>query len=181
MKSDLVIIDNHGKGFAEALDQTRRTGIYRDLPRKEQMRLQLIAEEMLSMASSLTGSTEATFWIESEGKAFEVNMTTQTVMDMEKRRELLASATTRKNAAAQGFLGRLRDAFEEAMTAQADAPVFELPTETQADLTGREYASSSEWDKYERSVLFRLADNLKVGIRGGLVSVTVSKDFGRAG
>ena len=176
MKSDVILIDNQGNGFDEALKQTSKVAEYRQLNQKDTLRLQLMAEEMLSMARSITGEMQASFWIESEGLAFELNMTTKTVMDKEKRYLLISSSSSRKNEAANSFLGKLRDAFEEAMTAEVDHDYFDLPVELQADLAGRPI-ENPEWDRYEKSVLLRLADNVKIGIRGGLVSMTVSKKF----
>ena len=178
MKSDVILIDNRGNGFAEALKQTGKVAEYRGISPKDTTRLQLMAEEMLSMARSVTGEMQASFWIECEGTAVELHMTTKTVMDKEKRYLLISSSTSRKNEAANSFLGRLRDAFEEAMTADTDREYFDLPIELQADLAGRPI-DTPEWDRYEQSVLLRLADNVKIGIRGGLVSMTVSKDFGK--
>ena len=176
MKSDVILIDNQGNGFSEAVQQTKKVAEYRGISPKETMRLQLMAEEMLSMARSVTGEMLASFWIESEGHEFELHMTTKTVMDKEKRYLLLSSSTSRKNEAANSFLGRLRDAFEEAMTADADHEYFDLPVELQADLSGRSI-ENPEWDRYEQSVLLRLADNVKIGIRGGEVHMTVIKTF----
>ena len=34
-----------------------------------------------------------------------------------------------------------------------------------------------EWDGYERSVLRKVADTVKIAIRGGVVAMTVSKDY----
>ena len=176
MKSDVILIDNQGNGFGEAVQQTKKVAEYRGISPKETTRLQLMAEEMLSMARSVTGEMQASFWIESEGHEFELHMTTKTVMDKEKRYLLLSSSTSRKNEAANSFLGRLRDAFEEAMTADADHEYFDLPLELQADLSGR-VIETPEWDRYEQSVLLRLADNVKIGIRGGEVHMTVIKTF----
>ena len=176
MKSDVILIDNQGNGFGEAVQQTKKVAEYRGISPKETTRLQLMAEEMLSMARSVTGEMQASFWIESEGHEFELHMTTKTVMDKEKRYLLLSSSTSRKNEAANSFLGRLRDAFEEAMTADADHEYFDLPVELQADLSGRSI-ENPEWDRYEQSVLLRLADNVKIGIRGGEVHMTVIKTF----
>ena len=176
MKSDVILIDNQGKGFDEAVQQTKKVAEFRGITPKEAVRLQLMAEEMLSMARSVTGEMQASFWIESEGPAFELHMTTKTIMDKEKRYLLISSSSSRKNEAANSFLGRLRDAFEEAMTADIDHDYFDLPVELQADLSGRAI-ETPEWDHYEQSVLLRLADNVKIGIRGGEVHMTVIKDF----
>ncbi len=176
MKSDLILIDNQGNGFDRAVEETKKVAQFQGLDHKNSIRLQLCAEEMLSMARTVTGEMQASFWLESEGHSFELHLTTKTVMDKEKRYQLLSAATSKKNEAANSFLGKLRDAFESAMTADADHTYFELPPEMQGDLSGR-IIDDPEWDRYERSVLFRLADNVKIDIRGGLVHMIVSKKF----
>lgn len=176
MKSDMIQIDNQGTGFDKAVAETERTARFQGLNHKESLRLQLCVEEMLSMARSITGEMLASFWLESVGKKFELHMTTKTVMDKEKRYLLLSSTSDKKNQAANSFLGRLRDAFESAMAADVDRTYFELPPELQGDLSGR-IVDNPEWDRYEQSVLFRLADNVQIGIRGGQVHMIVTKSF----
>ena len=105
MKSDIINIDNLGNGFQDALDQTAKAAQFRDLSHKEELRLIICAEEMLSLAHSVTGELQACFWLESEGKKFDLHLSTKTVMDREKRNNLIASATSRKNAAANSCLG----------------------------------------------------------------------------
>ena len=139
------------------------------------MKLELCAEEMLSMARMITGEMEALFWIENEGKAFELHMSTRTVMDKEKRSLLISAATSRKNEAARSFLGKIRDAFENAMAAEVEH-CDQIPMELLHDLPYHA-VEDAEWDGYERSVLRRVADQIKVGIRGGMVDLTVCKSF----
>ena len=103
-------------------------------------------------------------------------MTTNTVMDKEKRSLLISAATSRKNEAAKGFLGKLRDAFEQAMVADAVHANMDLPQDILADLP-HGTLGDMEWDGYERSVLRRLADDVKISIRGGEVDMAVSKNF----
>ena len=135
-----------------------------------------MTEEMLSLARSVTGEMQASFWLESEGTQFDLHMATKTVMDKEKRYLLLSSASSRKNEAAKGFLGKLRDKLEEAMAADADRSEEEIPAYIAGDVAG--YAiDDPEWDGYERSVLRRLADTVKIAIRGGQVEIIVSKNF----
>ncbi len=85
MKSDVILIDNQGKGFDDAVQQTKKVAEFRGISPKDATRLQLMTEEMLSMARSVTGEMVASFWIESEDTAFELHMTTKTIMDREKR------------------------------------------------------------------------------------------------
>lgn len=176
MKTDVIEINNHSKGFQDAVEETEKAARYRALDPKESLQLQICAEEMLSLARSVTGEMNASFWVESQGKSFELHMTTQTIMDLDKRYQLLSSATSRKNELANSFLGKLRDVFEEAMTAETDRVYFDTPNFLLHDIPNQ-YAEGEEWDRYEQSILRKVADNVKISIRGGVVDMTVSKAF----
>ena len=176
MRSDIIQIDNQENGYREAEEQTLKTAAFRDLGRKETMHLQLLAEEMLSMIHSVTGSLQASFWLESVGKTFELHLTTNIIMDKEIRQQLISTASSKKNEASRSFLGRLRNAFEQALTSDTERTYFDLPEEIQADLTGRDI-EDPEWDGYERSVLRRMANDVSVFIRGKEVHLTVTKTF----
>ena len=173
MKTDIINIDNQGNGFREALAQSEKAAAFRDLSHKEALQLRLCTEEMLSLAHSVTGEMKADFWLESEGKQFTLHLSTKTVMDREKRNHLLASATSRKNEAANSFLGRLRDAFEAAMVSE---PGADIPDEALDDMVNRSI-EVPEWDEYEQSILRKAADDVKIAIRGGTVDMTVAKCF----
>ncbi len=173
MKTDVIRIDNQGKGFREALEQTEMAARFRGLSHKEELRLRLCTEEMLSLARSVTGELQASFWLESEGRKYDLHMSTKTVMDREKRERLIASASSRKNEAANSFLGRLRDAFEAAMVSE---PNTDIPDEALDDLANHAI-EIPEWDEYEQSILRKAADDVKIAIRGGIVDMTVSKSF----
>ncbi len=176
MKSDIIAIDNQSNGFNNAVEETKKVAAYQNLSHKDAICLQLCAEEMLSMARSITGEMKASFCLEKAGKRFELHMSTTPVLDKEKRWQLISAATSRKNEAAQTFLGKLRDAFENAMTADVNHG-DQIPNEILADLPNR-FIEDPEWDGYERSVLRRVSDEVKVGIRGGMVELTVVKAFG---
>ena len=173
MRSDIINIDNCGNGYQDALDQTAKAAQFRDLSRKEALRLRICAEEMLSLARSVTGELQARFWLESEGKKFDLHLSTKTVMDREKRENLIASATSRRNEAANSFLGKLRDAFEAAMVSEQDNSI---PEDVLDDLANHPI-EIPDWDEYEQSILRNAADTVKIAIRGGFVDMTVSKSF----
>ena len=177
MKSDIILIDNQGKGFTEALEETKKVASYTGLEPKLTTRLQLMTEEMLCLARSVTGEMQASFWIENDGSQFDLHMATKTIMDKEKRYNLLSTASSRKNEAAKGFLGKLRDKLEEAMAAEVDHEE-EIPMDIIGDLANH-LIENPEWDGYERSVLRRLADTIKIAIRGGQVEIIVSKNFAK--
>ena len=174
MKSDLIKISNDGNGFQAALEETKKVAHYAQLSKKDATYLQLCAEEILSLARSVTGEMEAEFWIENEGRQFELHLGTETVMDSEKRYLLISSATSRKNEAAKSFLGWLRNAFENAMVPDVDHG-DDIPSDVLADVIC--HPETTEWDQYEQSILRKVADQVKISVRGNAVDMTVLKRF----
>lgn len=177
MKSEIITIDNQENGFSDAVKEAQKVAAYTELNERDSLRLQLCTEEVLSLVRGITGEIKASFWIESDGPQYDLHVSTKTAMDMDKRNLLLSVATSRKNEAAKSFLGMLRDIFEETMVVevrQADA----VPSDITNDLVNRVIVCTDpEWDGYEHSTLKKLADVIKVSIRGGVVDLTVSKKF----
>jgi hypothetical protein len=173
MKSDIIKIDNMENGFRDALLQTTKSAQFRDLTHRQTLQLRLCAEEMLSLARSVTGEMQATFWVESEGRQFDLHLSTKTVMDKEKRENLIASATSRKNEAASTFLGKLRDAFEQAMAMEVD---YSIPDDALDDLANHPIVVP-EWDEFEQSILREVADQVKISVIGDMVDMTITKSY----
>ena len=174
MKSDTIIISNTGNGFHDAVEQTRKVAVYNGIEGLNAVQLEVLTEEMLSLARSITGQMTAFFWIEVENGKAELHMSTKTVLDKEQRAELIASSTSRKNEKAKTFLGMIRDRFEEAMAAEVQHET--LPYDILQDIAPGNF-TEAEWDGYERSILRTLADEVKIGIQGGYVDITVTKQF----
>lgn len=177
MKSDIIMIDNQGHGYDEAILETKKVCDYTGLDPKDSVRLQLCAEELLSMARCVTGEMKASFWIERDKARYELHLATETAMDKEKRDLLIAASSSRKNEAAGSFLGKLRDMFENTMAGAPDRS-DSVPDDALDDLANHTIeCTDAEWDGYEQSTLRRLADTIKIGIRGGKVEMTVIKTF----
>ena len=176
MKTDIIRIEQNGNGFEAALAETRKAAVaWGGLGSTDTLHLQLITEEMLSLVRSITGEIEAGFWIEAEDRNYTMHLLTKTSMDKEKRYQLISSSTSRKNEAAKGFLGKLRDIIEQALAAEVVHDYTEIPNELENDISY--HPDEEEWDGYERSVLRRIADDIKIAIRGGEVEMTVLKSF----
>ncbi len=177
MKSNVIHIDNTGNGFEEAIKEIRKVAVYEELNHKNSLQLQLCGEEMLSLVTSVSGETKASFWMETGGNAFCLYVSTKTKMDREKRDLFLSSSTSGKNEEASSFLGFLRNIFEFTMLSGPDHG-DSLPDDVLDDLTNHVIkCTDTEWDKYEQSTLKRLANTIKIGIRGGDVVMTVIKTF----
>ena len=171
VKSEVIRIDNHGNGFRDATEEAERTGTDGGLDRRDTLNLVLLAEEMLGMAGTVTGDLNASFWVEHTGRQYELFLTTQTSMDKKKKKWLKASVRPeKKKKSPQSLQEKLGNIYERALASGSDDICFDLPA-------GADRAASGEWDGFERSVLLRLADTVRIAIYGSEVRMTVRKNF----
>jgi hypothetical protein len=204
MKSDVIQIESNGAGIERALDETQRAADFRGISAKERLRLQLLAEEMTGMLRTITGQTQYLYWVESEGTHFSLHLLTKIQVDPDMREALLKASTSGKNAAAKGFMGRLKDIFlrfGESTDASAfateygygyvgvvgyDASVDMSPNAMLYGWSMSAYRSAIEkhqndepekWDELEKSITAKLADEVKIFIRGGSVEMVIEKTF----
>ncbi len=204
MKTDVIEISPLGEGMAEALKETEQAASYRGLTAKESLRLRLLAEEMMGMLRTIVGEEKTRFWVETEGKAFSLHLAAGVRMNADLREELLKTATTGKNAAVKGFMSRVRDVFTQLCEpagegisptdygfSYVDVASFDasMGVTTHGMLYGwsmKEYKSSvaehketepDKWDELEKSITARLADEVKIFIRGKTVELVVEKAF----
>jgi hypothetical protein len=178
MKSDVIHVTNKGAGFDEALAQAEAVARFRDLNRDSALYLRLLTEEMMGMMRALTGEREAAFWIDSRGGdgALGLHLQVKTLMNAEMRKKLLSASTGGFNAAASGFIGKLRDLFESA-TEPASQEMAE-------DLKNGIYSSAEEsgmskedWDELEKSIVADIADDVQIAITGNNVEMIITKKF----
>ena len=208
MKTNEVLIDNHGSGMDDALREVEKFAVYQDLSHKDTLRLRLLAEEMMGMVRSVAGDFQACFWAEGHGRICRLCLNADLIMDAERRRELLAMAKSGKNARARTFMGKIRDMLESCMCSYEEAEQEELaagivmpfgemgcmdPMAFGAGFAGdvwsmqkmRDEAEQAEGepkaeevkDELEKSIVARLADDIRVGIRGDKAEVVIEKVF----
>ena len=197
MKSDVIHVTSTGTGTQEALAQADASASFKGLDKKQTMHLRLLTEEMMSLVTELTGEKEADFWIETDKKGFQLHLHTITVMNSEKRTQLLATSTSGKNAAAKGVLGKLRDLLERSLE-PADGTLMDyypagwtynnLETSTMMtpatvwsfnqyrDSISKEQ-SEEAWDELEKSIIANLADEVTISISGDMVDMTVFQAY----
>ena len=198
MKTDVITVSSKGARMESALAQVDKMAAYKGLTGKNALHLRLLAEEMMGMMRSITGETEGKFWIEDEEDVYQLHLQVVTRMDSEKRDQLLSASTTGKNESARGLMGRLRDFFDRG--ADEDVACFSSPImlpealETSSsptldwewsmvryedELAARVREDDGEarkaWDELEKSVVARVADDVKVSIRGRVVEMTLMK------
>ena len=196
MKSDVLTISSLGNEMTAALKQVDKVSAYKGLSRKGTLHLQLLAEEMMGMMRSVTGETEGKFWIEDRDGVYELHLLSETRMTEEKRKQLLSASSSGRNESARTFTGWLRDLFEwggqDSLLAgpvllpsafeQSSAPTLDWEWSMMAYeralspyVEKQDSAALEAWDQLEKSVIARVADEVKVSIRGSRVEMTLYK------
>jgi len=204
MKTDVIEITPNGEGFENALKETERAAAYRGLNPKQALRLRLLAEEMMGMLKTLIGDERFRYWIESEGTAFALHLETQTIVTRALREALLKTSSSGKNAAAKGFMGRLKEilttmsesynpavselgygysyvdvtGFDASMDLSPNAALlgWSLKAYRDAVIENKE-KEPEKWDELEKSITAKLADDVKIFIRGNNVEMVIEKSF----
>ena len=196
MKTEMIAVSSRGSGMDAALNQAEDTARKLGLSHRETLHLRLLVEEMMNMFHSIIGQLEGRFWIETNNGECRLVLQAKTLMDNEQRQQFLSAATSGKNEAHRGIMGKLR-AFFEPMPI-TDAPAYltktTLPGDRDGELTWsleayrerlnrRKDASegaSEEWDELEKSLVSHIADNVEVSIRGYDVQLVILKKLNTA-
>ena len=203
MKTETVIITSRGSGMAEALLATEKLGADNGLAKKEKLRLRLLSEELIGLMRGIAGDVEALYWVEQAEKKYELHLKANVPMAPEIRRQLLAASSSGKNAAARGFMGKLREmiAFltlsdEQSALASASMDLMSMggPAGYDAGLTSYIWslncykagvrrrmaeggAAENDWEVLERSIVANLSDEVIVRIVGSEAEIIIAKTF----
>ena len=191
MKTDVVAITNGAGNLEDVLRQVDAVAAYKELTGKNAMYLRLLAEETMALVRAITGDVNGQFWIEDRDGVFEMHLKAEAFTDTRTREQLLSASTSGKNEAARGFMGKIRSFFQPA----ADVPVFHsgfvggapqmygswewsMMDYREQLIKYREQnakAADEAWDELEKSVVSRLADEVKVSIRERDVEMVIYK------
>ena len=196
MKTEKISINNRELGMTVALSMTEKLGAEQGLERKQILHLRLLAEELFSMLRSLTGEVDAEYWLEYEGKRFDIHMKSDVVLTDELRQQFLSASTSGENAAAKGVMGKLRVMIAEALVTRPSVPAFSLglvsaasPTAQVAGANAYQWSmekykaevkkqeDAESWDELEKSIVANIADEVSVRIIGANVEIIVTKAF----
>ncbi len=200
MKTDVIAVSGRNQ-TGIALEEVEKVQAYKGLTGKDALHLRLLTEEMMGLMRSITGEPKGFFWIEDEDGVYELHLQVETRMTSMKREALLSASTSGKNESARGLMGRLRDIFDRGADediASLSSPLL-LPgsyehsstpsldwewsmARYEEELTPyvqrNEERALEAWDELEKSVVARVADDVKVAIRGQLVELTIIKKLG---
>lgn len=120
MKSSVVKINDEMSNIDEILTIAQNSSDYAGLDAKKSLRLRLLAEELVGMLKELSGNYDGEFWIEEEKQKFELvtQIYVNEEMDNKTKRSFIDVSSSKKNAAAKGIMGKIRDVVENMMYAE---------------------------------------------------------------
>jgi hypothetical protein len=204
MNTAEIKINTHGVGMEEALSATEKLGLDCGLSHKENLRLRLLAEELIGLMRGITGNVEAVYRASREEKSFALRLSADVVLDQDMRKELLAASTSGKNTAARGFMGKIREMIAIVLLPKSQASVMAsmslglislgspmgyaagediytwsmntYMTELKNNTAEEEKVMEAR-DELEKSIVANLADDVSVNIVGSRVEITITKAF----
>ena len=120
MKSSVIKINDEMSNMAEILTIAQNSSDYAGLDTKKSLRLRLLAEELVGLLKELSGNYDGEFWIEEENQKFELvtHIYVNEEMDNKTKRSFIDVSSSKKNAAAKGIMGKIRDVVENMMYAE---------------------------------------------------------------
>lgn len=206
MRSNNCVIKRGGVGLENILSEVEKVSAYNALPRKEALRLRLLAEELVGMLPDLVNNFEGVFWAQNIDDLYELHVELAlTQMSREKKDSILSVSASGKNAAAKGFMGKIREIAENMLLGADEANrgmfayqnAYDYSTDLQYSSAwtlesyteqfyrderstiakARQEQGNDEREQLERSIVARLADDVIVGVRGKSVDIIIKKKF----
>ena len=194
MRSNVCKIEKGTADLEAILKESERVASYNGLNRKQTLHLRLLCEEIDGMLPHIIDEFEGKLWIDFEDGVCKVNASVEIPdFNTEKNAELISIAKNKKNAAAVGIVGKIRNAIEnfflDESTAVAFAATFH-PSVGVYDNVNYSYLwslqqykntvsqeESEAWDELEKSVIASVADDVIVGVKGKCAEIVIVKDF----
>ena len=127
-------------------------------------------------------------------------------VDMKQEEQLLSVSTSGKNVRAKGIMGKIREMFRVSMQTSADGVYHDQVVvdswykmgshadpmsynsmandsywslQRYRENVQQDDSSKEEWDELEKSIIGKLADEVKVGLLSGMAEVIIEKKFAR--
>ena len=193
MQSDIIKISRSEDNLNKILSETQKTAEYARLTSKQSIKMRLIAEEFVGMMRELSQDFEGEFWIEREDLSFSfvAQIHINEVMDMQTKRKFIEVSSDKKNAAAKGIMGKIRDVVENLLyseNAMYSASFISYQLETAVLLNDQwtlnrykdaERNKPETWDELEKSIIANLADDVIVSVKGKNVEIVIMKNFNK--
>ena len=151
------------------------------------------------MLPNIIDDFEGNLWIDFEDGVCKVNVSIKIPeFNADKKEELIGVAKNKKNAAAVGVVGKIRDAIENFFLNEEPVGTFGIShgafclaneytgcmdysyfwtLEQYRSTVKAEEQTTEDWDELEKSVIAAVADDVIVGIKGKRADIIIVKKF----
>ena len=198
MKSNVCKIEKGTRDLAAILKESEKVAAYNELTHKQSLQLRLLCEEIDGMLPNIVDDFDGELYIDFENGVCKIHVSIQIPeLDTVKKEELISIAKNKKNSAAVGIVGKIRDAVEDFFLDKEKMEAMALSTGSVGLGTGysegvdfaylwrlEEYRSSvnkekerEAWDELEKSVIASAADDVIVGVKGRCAEIVIVKSF----
>lgn len=198
MKSNVCKIEKGTRDLDAILKESERVAEYNGLSHKQSLQVRLICEEIDGMLPNIIDDFDGELWIDFEDGVCKVNVSIRIPeFNTDKKEELIGIAKNKKNSAAVGIVGKIRDAIENFFLDEERMEALALSTGSYGANIGYsesvdyaylwrldEYRSSvnkeehtEAWDELEKSVIASVADDVIVGVKGRQANIVIVKKF----
>ena len=198
MKSNVCKIEKGTRDLAAILKESEKVAVYNELTHKQSLQLRLLCEEIDGMLPNIVDDFDGELYIDFENGVCKIHVSIQIPeLDTVKKEELISIAKNKKNSAAVGIVGKIRDAVEDFFLDKEKMEAMALSTGPVGLGTGysegvdfaylwrlEEYRNSvnkekerEAWDELEKSVIASAADDVIVGVKGRCAEIVIVKSF----
>ncbi len=202
MKTDIITIRGDLSGSEEAMEAAEKFAAYYDITGRNALHLRLLTEETISMIHGILDDFTGAFWLESEktgnGLLCRICLSAEKQVNREQEAHILSVASSGKNENARGIAGKIREMLRRSLqtetteedarfshmnnTLSANGPSgagFAVQDEAYWSLQAYRQSISNEkapeWDELEKSIIAKLADEVKVWLETDSTKVVIEK------
>ena len=205
MKTDIITIKSDLGGHDLAMETAEKFAVYHGISERDARHLRLLTEETVSMVHGILDAFEGKFWMESEKTKdsiiCRICLSAEKQVTQEQETQILSVSTSGKNENARGVMGKIRELLRRSLQMPSEADEQYLQNVSDAWLTtgsnGFSAADSNywslqlyrnnlspeqesrkeEWDELEKSIIAKLADEVKVWLNNNSTTVVIEKNF----
>ncbi len=198
MRSNICKIEKGTKDLAAILKESERVAEYNGFTHKQTLQLRLLCEEIDGMLPNIIDDFDGEMWIDFDDGVCKITVSIRIPeFNIDKKEELIGIAKNKKNAAAVGIVGKIRNAIEnffldeetmKSMALSAGDAEFSNGYYEGVDYaylwrleeyrsTVKKETQTDAWDELEKSVIASASDDVIVGVKGKCAEIVIIKKF----
>ena len=201
MKTDVITVTDDLEGMDAAIEAEEKFAAYYGITGRDALHLRLLTEEMISMIHGIFDEFCGEFWLESEqtkkGLLCRLCLSAEKQVNKEQEAHMLSVASSGKNESAKGIAGKIRELFRQSLQEASDEDTQYLSRMADAcigngmagamdanywslqiyreSVSAKKTEQKEEWDELEKSIIAKLADEVKVWLKADATEIVAEK------